>query len=322
MSSILSFVDHNKLRFTNCLLLPFSAVFFILSQLRVWCYKAGILKVIQAEVPVIVVGNITVGGTGKTPIVIALCRYFESQGKSIGVVSRGVGGEYTEDTLTVTPLTDPRECGDEPVLIAQQTNAQVVVAKRRNKAIKYLTSNYQVDIIISDDGLQHYAMGRDVEIVVIDGIRRFGNGLFLPSGPLREPVKRLKSVDIIINNGSIVEGEISSQLNPECYVNLLTNETKQLDYFKGTQCYAVAGIGNPTSFYTLLESQGVNLISKPFPDHHPFTAKDLVFDQDYPILMTAKDCVKCKHFATNQMWYLSVSAELSQDFYKQLESKL
>ena len=204
MSSILSFVDHNKLRFTNCLLLPFSVVFFILSQLRVWGYKAGILKVIQAEVPVIVVGNITVGGTGKTPIVIALCRYFESQGKSIGVVSRGVGGDYTQDTLTVTPLTDPRECGDESVLIAQQTNAQVVVAKRRNKAIKYLTSNYQVDIIISDDGLQHYAMGRDVEIVVIDGIRRFGNGLLLPSGPLREPVKRLKSVDIIINNGSIV----------------------------------------------------------------------------------------------------------------------
>ena len=113
MSSILSFVDHNKLRLTNYLLLPFSAVFFILSQLRIWCYKAGILKVIQAEVPVIVVGNITVGGTGKTPILIALCRYFESQGKSIGVVSRGVGGEYTEDTLTVTPLTDPRECGDE-----------------------------------------------------------------------------------------------------------------------------------------------------------------------------------------------------------------
>jgi tetraacyldisaccharide 4'-kinase len=269
-----------------------------------------------------VVGNITVGGSGKTPIVIALCRYFESQGKNIGVVSRGFGGEYIQDTLKVTPLTDPRECGDEPALIAQQTNAQVVVAKRRNKAIKYLTSNHQVDIIISDDGLQHYAMGRDVEIVVIDGIRRFGNGLLLPSGPLREPVKRLKSVDIIINNGSKVEGEISSQLNSECYVNLITNETKQLDYFKGTQCYAVAGIENPTSFYTLLESQGVNLISKPFPDHHPFVAKDLVFDQDYPILMTAKDCVKCKHFATNQMWYLSVSAELSKDFYKQLESKL
>ena len=165
-------------------------------------------------------------------------------------------------------------------------------------------------------------MGRDIEIVVIDGVRRFGNGLLLPSGPLREPVKRLKSVDIIINNGSVVEGEISSQLNPKCFVNLLTNETKELDYFKGTQCYAVAGIGNPKSFDTLLESQGVNVISRPFPDHHPFVAKDLVFKEDYPILMTAKDCVKCKHFATSQMWYLSVSAELNTDFYKQLESKL
>ena len=155
MSSILSFVDHNKLHFANYLLLPFSAVFFILSQLRVWCYKAGILKAIQAEVPVIVVGNITVGGSGKTPIVIELCRYFESQGKSIGIVSRGFGGDYTQDILKVTQLTDPRECGDEPALIVQQTNAQVVVAKRRNKAIKYLTSNYHVDSIISDDGLQH-----------------------------------------------------------------------------------------------------------------------------------------------------------------------
>ena len=322
MSSILSFVDHNKLRITNYLLLPFSVVFFILSQLRVWFYKVGIFKVSQAEVPVIVVGNITIGGSGKTPIVITLCRYFESHNKSVGVVSRGHGGEYSQDALEVTPLTDPKECGDEPALIAQQTNAKVVVAKRRNKAIKYLTSNNQLDIIISDDGLQHYSMGRDIEIVVIDGARRFGNGLLLPSGPLREPVKRLQSVDIIINNGSIAEGEISSQLNPEHYVNLLTNETKQLDYFKGTQCYAVAGIGNPTNFFSLLESQGVNLISKSFPDHHQFTAKDLVFKEDYPILMTAKDCVKCKHFATSQMWYLSVSAELNADFYKQLESKL
>ena len=254
MSSILSFVDHNKLSFTNYLLLPFSLVFFILSQLRFWCYKVGILKTSRAEVPVIVVGNITVGGTGKTPIVIALCKYFESQGKSIGVVSRGFGGGYTQDILKVTKLTDSRECGDEPALIAQQTNAQVVVAKRRNKATQYLTTNSKVDIIISDDGLQHYAMGRDVEIVVIDGIQRFGNGLLLPSGPLREPVKRLRSVDIVINNGSVVEGEISSQLNPEHYVNLLTNETKQLDYFEGTQCYAIAGIGNPTNFFSLLES--------------------------------------------------------------------
>ncbi len=322
MSSILGFVDLNKLRITNYLLLPFSAVFFILSQLRVWCYKVGILKTRQAEVPVIVVGNITVGGSGKTPIVIALCRYFESQGKSIGVISRGFGGSYIQDTLEVTPLTDSRECGDEPALITQQTNAKVVVAKRRNKAIGHLTANHQVDIIISDDGLQHYAMGRDIEIVVIDGIRRFGNGLLLPSGPLREPLKRLKSVDIIVNNGSIVEGEISSQLIPKCFVNLLTNETKELDYFKGTQCYAVSGIGNPKSFDALLESQGINLISKPFPDHHPFVAQNLVFDQDYPILMTAKDCVKCKHFATDQMWYLSVSAELSEDFFKKLEAKL
>ena len=322
MSSILSFVDHNKLSFTNYLLLPFSLVFFILSQLRFWCYKVGILKTSRSEVPVIVVGNITVGGTGKTPIVIALCKYFESQGKSIGVVSRGFGGEYTQDILKVTKLTDSRECGDEPALIAQQTNAQVVVAKRRNKATQYLTTNSKVDIIISDDGLQHYAMGRDIEIAVIDGHNRLGNGWFLPAGPLRETKRRLKSVDFIINNGSQEKGEVLCQVEAECYINLVTNEKKELDHFKGKKCFAVAGIGNPKNFYKLLESQGVNLITKTFADHYSFSEKDLDFKEDYPIIMTAKDCVKCKHFATNQMWYLSVSAELSKDFYKQLESKL
>jgi tetraacyldisaccharide 4'-kinase len=165
-------------------------------------------------------------------------------------------------------------------------------------------------------------MGRDLEIAVVEGINRFGNGLFLPSGPLRESISRLKSVDIIINNGSRADGEVSCQLEAESYTNLLTSETKKLDYFENINCYAVAGIGSPENFYKMLEDHGAKLTTKSFPDHHPFIKGDLAFKEDYPILMTAKDCVKCKHFATSQMWYLNVSAKLSLDFYEQLESKL
>ena len=322
MSSIASFVNHSKFGLVNFLLLPFSVVFFIFCNIRLWLYKLGLLQVTVSPLPVIVVGNITAGGTGKTPIVIAIANYFVSQNKKVGVVSRGYGGKYTQESLEVTLLSNPIECGDEPLLIKQQTEVPVVVAKKRSNAIEFLIKNYSLDVIISDDGLQHYSMGRDIEIAVIDGHNRLGNGWFLPAGPLREAKRRLKSVDFIINNGSQEKGEVPCRVEAECYINLVTNEKKELDHFKSKKCFAVAGIGNPKNFYKLLESQGVNLITKTFADHHSFSEKDLAFKENYPIIMTAKDCVKCKHFATNQMWYLSVSAELSQDFYKQLESKL
>ena len=322
MSSILSFVNHSKFGLANFLLLPFSVVFFIFCNIRLWLYKLGLLKVNVSPLPVIVVGNITAGGTGKTPIVIAIANYFVSQNKKVGVVSRGYGGKYTQESLEVTLLSDPIECGDEPLLIKQLTEVPVVVAKKRSSAIEFLIKNYSLDMIISDDGLQHYSMGRDIEIAVIDGHNRLGNGWFLPAGPLREAKRRLKSVDFIINNGSSADGEVSSQLEAESYTNLLTSETKKLDYFKNINCYAVAGIGSPENFYKMLEDQGAKLTTKSFPDHHLFIKDDLAFKEDYPILMTAKDCVKCKHFATSQMWYLNVSAKLSLDFYEQLESKL
>ena len=322
MSSIASFINHSKFGLVNFLLLPFSVVFSIFFNIRLWLYKLGILKVNVSPLPVIVVGNITAGGTGKTPIVIAIANYFSSQNKKVGVVSRGYGGKYTQESMEVTLMSDPIECGDEPLLIKQETDAFVVVAKKRSKAVKSLIENHSVDLIISDDGLQHYAMGRHIEIAVIDGHDRFGNGLLLPAGPLRETKKRLKSVDFIINNGSKADGEISCQIEAECYINLLTNEVKDLDYFNGKKCFAVSGIGKPDNFYSLLEKLGVNLITRTFADHHPFIQKDVEFKDDYPILMTSKDCVKCKQFATNQMWYLAVSAKISPEFYHQMESKL
>ena len=312
----------NKFFLVNYLLLPLSGIFYLLVQLRFWLYKVGFFKIYISKIPVIVVGNITIGGTGKTPIVISMVKHFESQGKTVGVVSRGYKGDYLHKVLEVTSTTDPQECGDEPALIAQNTNAIIVVAKKRAEAVKHLTNNEKVDVIISDDGLQHYAMGRDIEIAVIDGVNRFGNGLLLPVGPLREPVKRLKSVDIIINNGAKLDGELNCEIKAESFVNIANEESQPLTYFKDKECYAVAGIGNPTKFFKLLDELGVQSKNKSFVDHHRFVAEDFAFAEDYPIIMTSKDCVKCRHFATDQMWYLAVHAELNSDFYQQLGSKL
>lgn len=322
MSSPSRIVDLNKVRLINLLLLPLSAVFFIVSRLRFYCYKLGVFKVHHSKIPVIVAGNITVGGSGKTPIVIALCHYFEQQGKRVGVVSRGYGGEYKQDILLVTSSTNPSECGDEPALIVNETKASVVVAKRRSLAVKYLTKHDLVDIIISDDGLQHYAMGRKIEIAVVDTVDGMGNGLLLPAGPLRELPSRLSSVDIVINNGAEGDAKISSHLVAQQFVNVVTGEQKSLDSFKAIRCYGVAGIAKPERFFDTLEALGIDVEQKPFPDHHPFSYNDLSFKEGYPILMTSKDCVKCRSFATSQMWYLAVNAELSDDFYQQLESKL
>ena len=268
------------------------------------------------------VGNITAGGTGKTPIVISIVNYFESRNKKVGVVSRGYGGNYSKEVLEVLPASNPMECGDEPLLIKQKTHAVVAVSKKRIKAVEYLSQQYQLDIIISDDGLQHYSMGRDIEVAVIDGKSRLGNGLFLPSGPLRDSKNRLNSVDFIINNGSSLDGEISSQLEYKGFLKLITGEKKDLEFFRGRRCYAVAGIGMPNNFFSILEDLGIDIIAKPFPDHYQFTKEDLSFDNEYPILMTSKDCVKCSQFASSGMWYLDINAKIEPEFYHQLESKL
>jgi len=320
MSNLSRIVNFNKVRLTNLFLLPLSVVFFVVSRLRFYCYKLGVLKAYRSTIPVIVLGNITVGGSGKTPIVIALCHYFEQQGKRVGVVSRGYGGKYEQDVLLVVDSTKSSECGDEPALIASETRAKVVVARKRSLAVQYLTEHNLADIIISDDGLQHYAMGRQIEIAVVDAVSGLGNGLLLPAGPLRELPSRLLSVDIVISNGG--DDEIASHLVAKQFMNVVTGEIKSLNGFKATRCYGVAGIAKPERFFASLEALEIDVVQKPFSDHHAFTSKDLSFDEEYPILMTSKDCVKCRSFATSQMWYLAVNAELSHDFYQQLESKL
>lgn len=312
----------NKKTLVNYLLLPFAGIFFLLSRLRVWLYALGVFKTYNFNTPVIVVGNITAGGSGKTPIVIALVEHFKQNGKKVGVVSRGYGGAHKKGSLLVDNNTPVGDSGDEPLLIAIETQVLVMVNKNRVQAVQDLIANYAIDVIISDDGLQHYAMGRRVEIAVINGRQRFGNGFFLPAGPLRELPSRLKSVDFIINNGGIHTDEFSSALVPKMFINLVTSQQQPLDFFHNQSCYGITGIGDPDGFFDILSDLGVQLIPRIFADHHIYTQNDLTFENDYPVIMTSKDCVKCSSFATKQMWYLYSQANLDEDFLQQLNSKL
>jgi len=315
-------MDLNTRRLTNYLLLPISGIFYVLSAFRRFFYRVGLLTITRFNVPVVVVGNITVGGSGKTPIVIALANHFRQQGKQVGVVSRGYGGSHQQGSLLVDQNTEPQLSGDEPLLIAIQSQVPVMVNADRAQAAKDLIIEHKVDLVISDDGLQHYAMGRKVEIAVVDGERRFGNGFFLPAGPLRESPSRLKTMDFVINNGAQHAGEITSTLKQIKFVNVTTDEEQALDFFNDQTCHGVAGIGHPQRFFDTLTSLGIKVESHAFADHHAFTQKDLKFDANHPILMTAKDCVKCRKFATDQMWYLQVEAELGDDFLIKLTNKL
>lgn len=315
-------MDLDNRRLINYLLLPVSGVFYLLSRFRRFLYRVKLLTTYDFNVDVIVVGNITVGGSGKTPIVIALVNYFKQQGKQVGVVSRGYGGTHRQGSLLVDQSISPAISGDEPSLIAIQTQVPVMVNRDRVQAVRDLIIEHNVDLIISDDGLQHYAMARKVEIAVVDGKRRFGNGFFLPAGPLRESKSRLKTVDFVINNGAQHLGETPSTLKPLMLVNASTNDQKPLDFFNQQTCHAVAGIGHPQRFFDTLTQLGIKVEAHAFSDHHAFTQTDLTFDENYPILMTAKDCVKCREFATDQMWYLHVEAELSDDFLTELTNKL
>ncbi len=314
-------LDLTKRGLVNYALLPVAGVFYVLSGLRRFLYKIGWFATHHFEVPIIVVGNITLGGTGKTPIVMALVDFFTQQGRKVGVVSRGYGGQHRAGSLWVNAHTCPTQSGDEPLLIARQTQAVVMVNKNRALAVADLLRRFELDLIISDDGLQHYAMARTVEIVALDN-RRFGNGFLLPAGMLRELPARLKTVDFVINNGVARAGEIALKLVPKWFVNVATGERESVDFFAHQTCDGVAGIGNPARFFDTLKQLKIEVIAHPFADHHPFCAQDLAFENPYPILMTAKDYVKCAQFANAQMWYLQVEAVFDADFFQQLSAKL
>ena len=271
---------------------------------------------------IIVVGNISAGGSGKTPLVIRLCQLLGEAGFRPGVISRGYGRRERGLRLA-NPASDPSVVGDEPLLIAQRTGVPVIVARDRCQAVRKLLAK-EINVVVSDDGLQHYRLPRDIEICVIDGSRGFGNGRLLPAGPLREPLERLSDVDFVVVNGDsdAVPEELESvpmTLNAGLLRSLDKDQNWRLAQFSGCKVNAVAGIGNPGRFFALLEHAGIKVIEHVFPDHHAFSAADFQgMDPSLPVPMTEKDAVKCKSLALENAWYLSVDAHLPHDWEQAL----
>ncbi len=318
------------------LLLPLSWLYRVLSGLR----KAKLVREAANNplaVPVLVIGNISVGGTGKTPLILALSSELKAAGLKVGIVSRGYGAAATEYPLEVNDAHDAELVGDEPRLLRRITQCPVVIDPQRRRACEFLLANHSVDVILSDDGLQHYALPRDIEIAVVDGERLFGNGLCLPAGPLREAPSRLRAVDVIVVNtgsqlrdvsavltavgGNDLPPVHSMHLQPRMLHNMKNEEQRPFagaPFKMGDRVQAVAGIGNPQRFFDLVDELPYAVEYFPFPDHHPYTEqdfKDAGIDLARPIVMTEKDGIKCQSFANENFWVLHADVQLPQQFH-------
>ncbi|WBU47886.1 tetraacyldisaccharide 4'-kinase [Kosakonia pseudosacchari] len=306
------------------LLLPLSWLYGLVSGAIRFAYRIGLKKSWRAPVPVVVVGNLTAGGNGKTPVVIWLVEQLQQRGIRVGVVSRGYGGKAERYPLVLTSKTSTAQAGDEPVLIYQRTGAPVAVSPVRSDAVSAILALYPVQLIITDDGLQHYKLARDKEIVVVDGVRRFGNGWWLPAGPMRERASRLKSVDAIITNGGVARaGEIPMRLRPGLAVNLLTGERREVHTL--TNIVAMAGIGHPPRFFATLTECGATLQQTvALADHQALTLHDVkpLVKPGQTLVMTEKDAVKCRSFAEDNWWYLPVDAQLEGEQAQELLQEL
>lgn len=287
---------------------------------RLFCWR--LLASQHPGVPVIVVGNITVGGTGKTPLALWLVEWLREQGWQPGIVSRGYGARAPHYPFMVAPDSDPRQVGDEPLLLRRRAGIPVVVDPNRARGAAALRAA-GCDLILCDDGLQHYGLQRDLEIVVIDAVRQLGNGWLLPAGPLREMPSRLQTASLVISNGARIPGlaEHVMRLQPSSCVNLKNENSTDLSQFAGQCVHAVAGIGNPGRFFQTLRDAGIEVIEHPFPDHHAYQASDFPW-RDRPVLMTEKDAVKCADFADDNHWFVAVRAQVNPEFVAALHSAL
>lgn len=320
----MSRIDEHWYRGSPWLLLlwPLSLLFCLLVMLRRLLFRIGVLHSERLAVPVIVVGNITVGGSGKTPLVLWLAEFLRRHGYRPGLISRGYGGKAASWPQAVAADSDPREVGDEALLLARRSGCPMAVGPDRVAAARLLLEHYAVDLIISDDGMQHYRLGRDIEIAVLDGERRLANRLCLPAGPLREPPGRIRSVDFVVSNGSAGEGEWPMQLVAADALPLLAGPPRPPSDFASGPVHAVAGIGNPARFFATLRALGLEPIEHPFPDHHPFGKGELDFNDTAPVLMTEKDAVKYLDYAGRRHWYLPVTARLPDEFGNSLLAAL
>jgi tetraacyldisaccharide 4'-kinase len=289
-------------------LLPLSLTYGAVAGSRRLLYAKRLRRSTRMPCPVVVVGNLSVGGTGKTPLVCWLVARLNSLGFKPGVVTRGYGGSSGSIRL-IESSDDPRVVGDESIVLARRTRVPVAVGRDRPAASQLLV-NAGCDVIVSDDGLQHYALARDCEIVVIDGDRRFGNGWLLPAGPLRETPARLSLADAIVVNGgrALLDGALSMRLEAKGALALVGGESKSLDDFAGHAVHAIAGIGNPERFFNMLRAHGIEVTGHALPDHANLRASDISFEGDRPVLMTEKDAVKCEAVAGPRHWYVPVTA--------------
>lgn len=314
------------------LLVPVSLLFSAITAMRRLAFRMHLKRSFRASVPVLVVGNISVGGTGKTPMVLALVEWLQQRGWRPGIVTRGYGGQGPFPLL-VENATTAAECGDEPLLLAQRSGVPVIADPNRAQAAQQLLRDFPaVNVLISDDGLQHYALQRDIELVVVDGKRGLGNGWRLPCGPLRESVARLKKVDFVLLNGapegpraqSIADSDKSYLLTTEARSWHRVSDNQQIDKPDGEPVTAIAAIGHPQRFFnTLLEQQIELAETASFADHHAFVPGDFKhFNRQRPLLMTEKDAAKCRAFAQRHWYYLAINARLPEAFWQQLEQKL
>lgn len=313
----------SSINFVSIILLPLAGFYCLISTVRKKLYKLSVLKSYKAPFPVIVIGNITVGGTGKTPLIIELVKQLQARGRKPCVISRGYGGNASTWPQLVNAESFAETVGDEPQLIFQITGCPVVVGPNRKEDIELLIKLFDCDIVLSDDGLQHYALQRDIEISVVDAQRQFGNGFCLPSGPLRENVSRLKQVDMVLLNGGS-DKEVSFVMRPNECVSVGEGEVDYLGLsdFSGKTVHAIAGIGNPDRFFQMLITYNINVISHSFDDHYMYKQNDLNFNDDFPVLMTAKDAIKCINFKLSNHWSVPVEIKLSESAQQQMNQIL
>jgi len=307
------------------LLRPLEWLYRAVVQRKRQRFLAGQSPSYRAPVPVIVVGNITVGGTGKTPLILYLIDHCRARGLRVGVVSRGYGAQPPSVPWRVTAEQSADEAGDEPLLLVQRSGVALMIDPDRARAVQALLSAEPLDLILCDDGLQHYRLARDLELVLIDAVRGLGNGRCLPAGPLREPQARLQSVDAVLFNGASADSAegFGFTLQPTALVNVASGERQSLGVFApGQAVHAVAGIGNPQRFFRTLEALNWRPIAHAFADHATYSAASLEFSPSLPLLMTEKDAVKCRAFAQPDWWYLAVDARPSPAFSAWLDGQL
>lgn len=297
-------------------------VFRIMLGLRRWAYALRLRRSIRLPVPVLIVGNLTVGGTGKTPLVGWLANELRRRGWRPGIVTRGYGAA-THEVQRLPPDAEPVQFGDEPVWLAHATGCPVAIGRRRAAAARLLIDRDGVDVLISDDGLQHWSLARDFEIVVIDAQRGFGNGRLLPAGPLREPVERLSRVDAVVVNGGSRDGAYSMRVIASRALSLRDLATSRaLATFAGQRVHAVAGIGNPNRFFDLLRAHAIEVEAHPYPDHHRYTGAELAFADDLAVMITEKDAGKCAPYADGRIWVVPIDVELPAEFSDAVHRRL